>query len=150
MYTHNIAPAETLTDIEYNAFMHELDIVKYGMFQREVAPETGQEHLQGFVCLKQKRTLGSVIAMEMLGNNRTHWEVMEGTIQHNVAYCSKLSTRKPNHRPMETGVRPRQGKRNDIPDVIEFMVENPTMRWTDIALAEPRISNMMRYMSFTR
>ena len=70
----------------------------------EVGKETEKEHVQGFVIFKNARTLTAVIK-EFKG---VHWEICKGSIEENIAYCSKEGSFK------EEGVRPvGKGTRTD-------------------------------------
>ena len=125
---------------------------RYCIFQREVGLNTGRIHLQGFVYFDTKKSLAQLVALHMFGLAlRPHFEPMapKSSIAKNIVYCSKDDDgtnggRKAGHSVQESGDRPHQGARNDIPDVVAYMVENPTLSWTAIAQAEPRVANMMR------
>jgi len=62
---------------------------KYGCFQKEVAPTTGTQHLQGYFSLKKKKTMASIqkilvqrgISLALINAN--------GTPTQNRQYCSK-------------------------------------------------------------
>ncbi len=62
------------------------DTVKYLIFQPEVG-ENGTPHLQGYMQVRKKRTLGGVKKLQ----GRAHWEpqALEATVDHNIHYCSK-------------------------------------------------------------
>lgn len=60
--------------------------VSYGCFGKEVAPETGTPHLQGFVYFQNAVGMGYVKRIVGL---RAHVEIAKGTIEQNVTYCSK-------------------------------------------------------------
>lgn len=83
--------------------------VQYFIFQEELCPETGRGHLQGYIYLQRKRSLGFV-----RGLVEAHWERRQGTHEEAKAYCSKLDTRKAGSTPTEYGEEPRPGRRNDI------------------------------------
>ncbi len=120
---------------------------RYCIFQREIGPNTGNIHLQGFVYFDNKKSLSQLVDYHMFGLAlHPSFRVMSrnSSIAKNVVYCSKEESRVAGAVTMEVGDRPRQGARNDIPDVIAFMVENATMTWTQIAQAEPRVAGMMR------
>ncbi len=137
--------------------------LRYCIFQREVAPVTGQVHLQGYLCFNKKMRLSSVLSLKLWGvREHAHLEPARGTQAQCIAYCSKEETRAPNAVPIEVrcfhcgytcpqlqmyvqiGTKPQQGKRNDVPDVVEFLTAHPLSSWTEVALAEPRVANMMR------
>ncbi len=126
---------------------------RYCIFQREVGLNTGNIHLQGFVYFQTKKSSNQLVALHMLGLvPKPYFLVMaqKSSIKANIVYCSKDDDgtnggRMAGHVVHESGDRPHQGARNDIPDVVQYMVENPTLSWTEIAQAEPRVAGMMRY-----
>lgn len=83
------------TDDEYVA-MDTWPNVVYLIVGKEVAPDTGTPHLQGYVVLKKDQR---VSAMKKL-NARAHWEKANGSTEHNFTYCSKDGDYK------EIGVKP--------------------------------------------
>jgi len=61
---------------------------------REVAPETGSLHLQGYLELKSKSTLGAMLKKSLFKKEKernvsVRLEVARGTAQENIVYCSK-------------------------------------------------------------
>lgn len=65
----------------------ELIECKYCVFGREIAPETGTPHLQGYISFDNPRHLGGVKAL--FGNDGVHLEGARGTAQQNREYCIK-------------------------------------------------------------
>lgn len=59
---------------------------KYMLFGKEKAPETGTEHLQGYVNLKSGCSLKSL--KKKLGE-RCHIEKAKGSVEDNYKYCTK-------------------------------------------------------------
>lgn len=59
---------------------------KFVAFQHELAPTTGQSHMQGFLQLKEKMTMAAL--KKCLGWPDVHLEPMEGTPEQNVGYCT--------------------------------------------------------------
>lgn len=57
----------------------------YCCYGKEIS-ESGTPHLQGFVYFKSARTLSSAIR---IFPNRTHVEIMQGTIEQAIVYCKK-------------------------------------------------------------
>lgn len=90
------------------------------MRQLEICPETGKYHWQGFCVIKDKQTIKGMkkkySGPHFLGDDRVHWEVMQGTIEQSEEYCSKEESRAPGELPVTWGVKPRegQGARNDL------------------------------------
>lgn len=62
-------------------------IVTFIIFGREIAPETGTHHVQGYLELSAKKTLAGVKKLAGLG--RAHLEPAKGTADDSIAYCSK-------------------------------------------------------------
>lgn len=58
---------------------------KYLILGKEIAPSTGTEHLQGFVCFPNARLLTAVIK-DFPG---CHVTACTGTVQQNIDYCMK-------------------------------------------------------------
>lgn len=68
----DISTLTSLTDAQY-------------MFEQEIAPTTGTEHLQGFIIFKNPRTITGLKRIL----RSAHWEEMKGTIDQNILYCTK-------------------------------------------------------------
>lgn len=58
---------------------------RYMVWQKERG-ESGTPHYQGFVIFHQAKSL-SVLKTKM--HDRAHWEMMRGTLEQNIKYCSK-------------------------------------------------------------
>ena len=86
-----------VSDVDYAALMQRKggDTVKYCVFQREVAPTTGQVHLQGFICFSKKMRRSSVKALQLFDREVMWFEKARGTLKQCEAYCSKEETRSP-------------------------------------------------------
>ena len=87
------------TEEDVNLF-RELECT-YLVCGREVAPQTGMKHLQGYVYFKNARKLGG---MKLIHRN-CHWEVSKGTAEQNRIYCTKENDY------FETGIQPMSQKR---------------------------------------
>lgn len=61
--------------------------VKYIFWGEEIAPTTGTPHLQGFLVLKNAKTLEAL--KTFIGLNRLSLRIMNGKIEQNIAYCKK-------------------------------------------------------------
>lgn len=59
---------------------------KYVRFSQETAPGTGTPHLQGFAIFENPMTLPNAIKRF---HGKPHVEVMKGTVEQNMEYCSK-------------------------------------------------------------
>lgn len=93
------------------------DWIKYGIIGEEVGEE-GTPHLQGYIELKTKRTLGS---MKRHFGERIHWEIRRGNQAQATDYCKKDGNF------IEWGEPKRQGHRNDL-DKIRVMASDNGMR----------------------
>jgi len=95
----------------------------YIVYQHEIAPETGQEHLQGYVEYNHTKP------MTYLGNmcgGKPHTERRKSKHPRDAAdYCMKADSRKPGTRFFEDGKisDPQQGKRTDLSHV-KTMLDN--------------------------
>jgi len=69
----------------------------YGIGQCEICPDTGRKHLQGFICLRDRRTLIGI--KRLLFNSpelrAVHLCACQGTSDQNREYCSKDESRDP-------------------------------------------------------
>jgi hypothetical protein len=97
--------------------------VDYLVFQLEVTPETGREHIQGAICMKKKKratTLGGLMKVLPEG-----FQVMRGKPKDSQKYCTKAETRKPGTEPFEWGMPPGgQGQRKDLECVADEIKKN--------------------------
>ena len=93
---------------------------KFIGFGREVAPDTGTPHLQGFITLNNARTLTGM--KKIPGFERAHLEVMRGSHQQNMIYISKEDKE-----PFTKGEVPTPGKRNDIHSVVEKLRDGTSL-----------------------
>lgn len=103
------------SDIEYENFRAELEgVVEYYVIGEEVG-EKGTPHLQGYIYLKNARTLSGVIKGF---SKKIHWEIRKGTHLQAAEYCKK------DKKFLEWGKAPvGEGKRSDISAVKE-VIEN--------------------------
>lgn len=95
----------------------------YGMVQMEQCPETGRLHLQGFLVLPKQQRLSFVKKI----HSTAHWEPAHGSLEHNEAYCSKVSTRVVGTATKTWGDRPTnvgQGKRTDIDEACALVLSS--------------------------
>lgn len=88
---------------------------RYMIFGREVAPTTGQRHLQGFVTFKNALGLQTVKEKLPFG---AHVEVAKGSAAQNKAYCSKGGEFQ------ERGEIPSPGKRTDLDVAIDLALSS--------------------------
>ncbi|QCX35039.1 replication-associated protein [Blackfly DNA Virus 10] len=108
------------------------DTVQYMIWGREVAPETGTKHIQGYIYWHTARTMAPT--KERI-NQRAHLEMAKGTPQQNKEYCSKENDYE------EVGQFPAQGKRNDLDAAIETLKTTKSLR----QVAEAHAGTFVRY-----
>jgi len=113
----------------------------YCVYQHEICPKTGQEHLQGFVMLKTKVRWAQL--QVLFKTAQLHCEVMRGKPCQAADYCKKDESRKPGSLIFESGSCPSaaQGKRTDLDDVGEAIVDGASLK--QIASDFPK--TFMRY-----
>lgn len=98
--------------------IHEIECV-YLVCGREVGKE-GTPHLQGFVYFRNARSMAATKVA--LRSTRVHLECANGTVEQNTKYCGKDGNA------FTKGVPPKQGKRNDIEAVREYLKGGGDMR----------------------
>lgn len=96
----------------------------YVIYGREVAPETGTPHLQGFAYFPNKATFKKVKALFP----RAHIEIMKGTAEQAIVYCKKEGNF------TEHGEPPSQGKRKDLDIIKDKIKNNEVVRMRDVTL----------------
>lgn len=101
--------------------------VTYVLFGREVS-ESGTPHLQGYLELPKKRTLGG---LKRLIGDRPHLEPRRGTQQEAMEYCKKDGNF------VEFGNPDAQGERTDLKKIVARLQAGVKLR--DIAIEEPSI-----------
>ncbi len=112
---------------------------KYAIWQEEAAPETGTRHFQGFLILTRNQNL-SYVRNHFF--DLAHWDVMRGTAEQCVQYCSKEASRISG--PWEAGTKPQnvgQGSRNDLLVIKEKLSQGAT----DTTIAEEHFGSWIRY-----
>lgn len=104
--------------VEWGAF-------KYMAYEKEICPDTGREHWQGFFTMETSYTLGAMVQKINIKNIKTksrfwHIERMYGSLDKNKQYCSKDKNF------TEFGEKPKQGKRNDLVKLKDDIFEGKT------------------------
>jgi len=102
------------------------DDIKYIVYQEELAPTTGQLHLQGYCMFNKVKTLAGVKKVSATA----HWEMRKGTHEQAVEYCKKAESRV--RGPWERGAAPAPGKRNDLL-AVKVLIDNGA---TELEIAE--------------
>lgn len=95
------------------------DKVKYIIMGREICPDTGRRHLQGYVEFVNRKSLD--MAKKILKDNTIHLEKRRGTQEEAIEYCKKDGDWK------EWGVRDEQGRRRDLEDCRNMLEEGKSM-----------------------
>lgn len=62
-----------------------VDNCAYCIYGREVCPDTGRKHLQGFVSFEKKVRLSAIKKIDPVG----HYEMKRGTVTQAIEYCKK-------------------------------------------------------------
>lgn len=94
------------------------DVVRYCVYQHEICPDTGREHIQGYVEFKKSIRLAAVKVL--FNDDSIHLERRQGTRDQAKAYCMKADSRKEGTSPVEFGtwdVSP--GRRSDLQRVYD-------------------------------
>lgn len=85
---------------------------RYMVYQYEQS-QTGTPHIQGFIVFQNARRLTTVRSMRAF--RRAHLEVAHGSVEANVAYCTKQTTRCAGTEPIERGNKPKsQAEKGDM------------------------------------
>lgn len=94
---------------------------EYICYQKEVAPTTGQRHIQGYISFANARRFNAVRTL-IPGN--PHIEIARGSAQANREYCSKEGGTDFTER----GTIKRQGERNDLNEVQKLCAQGASIR----------------------
>lgn len=89
-------------DVPYEQKTEQLrDDCTYFVCQREIAPDSGREHFQGYVefSVKKRRTQ----VQRLIGDERAHCELRRGSAKQASDYCKKIASRVPQTEPIEYG-----------------------------------------------
>lgn len=120
---------------ERQAWWKETAPAKFVVFQVECCPETGKQHLQGFMQLKTRERL---TALKKKFGTGVHFERRKGSVKEAIAYCTKDDTR------VEDGVArgevTQQGERTDLEEVKSMIDEGAPM----LAVAEEHFDTWCR------
>lgn len=108
----------------------------YLVYQLERAPDTGTEHIQGFVQFKKPIRLTGLKKV----NEAIHWEKRRGTAQEAADYCKKSDSRMLDDEgmpcgPFEFGVLSTVGVRNDLAALAKSVLDGK--RLIEVATDDP-------------
>lgn len=125
MFTVFATEGEELLDLDPTLWPQ----CSYAVWQREVCPDTGREHFQGYIELNNAMTYTALQLYD--GLNTAHFEQRRGTPQQAEDYCSKEDTRVEG--PWRHGERKRPGERTDVLALKESIDEgtNTAQLWQD-------------------
>jgi len=112
--------------------------VRYGVFQREVAPGTGTKHLQGYLYSDSAKAFSR---WKSLIGDRAHIEKARGTPEQASNYCKKEESREPDTEFEEFGDLPSQGKRSDLEAISTAIASGATIE--EVAAQHP--GDFIRY-----
>lgn len=87
--------------------------VRFLAYQKEIGPENGIPHFQGYVVMQKKVRLSHM--KKVCGT--AHWEVRRGTHAQALEYATKEESRAPEFEPVVQGDPPAQGARTDLSEV---------------------------------
>lgn len=125
-------------------FMEEIGEPAYMCWQTEVAPQTGTEHVQGYVRFNKRRYF-KFVKETFLKRLDAHLEIAHGTEEQNKTYCSKEGSRKPDTEPSEYGEYDakagQQGRRSDLEDIAEKIKQGVST----VQVAEEHPGDYIRY-----
>jgi len=94
---------------------------EYICYQKEIAPTTGNPHIQGYISFANGRRFNAV--RNLIPGN-PHIEVARGTAQRNREYCSKEG----GSDFTERGSIKQQGERNDLNEVAKMCAQGASVR----------------------
>ena len=100
----------------------------YLVYGREICPDTGKRHYQGYCEFTKRVTLKSIQQLFP----RAHIERRNGSVDQAISYCKKDGIFK------EFGSRSNQGARTDLRE-ISNSIATGTMSLHDVALAAPQL-----------
>lgn len=119
-----------------------VECIKYAVFGEEIA-STGTPHLQGYVQLKQAKTISAFQKILKRNGLKCSIQVANGSWQQNYDYCSGNVKKKdkPNEVVHEWGVVKKQGERNDLNSMYNAIKEGKD----DYYLQENFTSTYMKF-----
>lgn len=114
------------------------ETMNYLVWEVETAPSTGRKHVQGYVRMKQRRTLAMMKIF--LDSSELHLEVAKGSEKQNREYCLKDSesilTEWQEHGTYDESISAHQGKRSDLDEAVTDIKSGKSLK--DIAESHPK------------
>lgn len=109
--------------VQFNKLAESLEKHRYICYGLEVAPDTGTQHIQGYIELNQAQRftfLQNYFNFTRNGKlNKFHIEIANGTVEENKKYCQK------DGKFHEFGEPSFQGKRTDMIEIKDLVRDNP-------------------------
>jgi len=96
------------------------DLIRYMVWGEETCPKSKKKHMQGWLQLKVKKTLGGV--KKLIGSIKTHLEACRGDEYDNDVYCKK------DQKFTIKGKFVTQGQRTDLEGIKEMLDEGVSMK----------------------
>ncbi len=116
--------------------------VRYICAQQEIAPTTGELHVQGFMQLETPKSLSAM--KKKYGRTLNFQEHRYGSYQAMRDYCMKERTRAPGTEPVEFGDFKKPGQRSDLREFVEEVKSGKRK----LDLLESHTSIIARYPKF--
>lgn len=113
-----------LDDYESWKKLEDSEKVGYMIYQQELCTSTKKAHIQAYIEVKTKRTMGGI--KKILNSLTVHLEPSKGTAAQNQDYCSKSRTKNTKFPVVEFGLPMKQGERNDLEGVYARIKEGAT------------------------
>lgn len=116
--------------------------LSFWIFQKEIAPETGTVHFQGYLHFSRVQSLAY---LKKWISPIPHFEAAKGTLEQNIAYCSKEDSRAEGDEaevgPWRGGEEPEQGRRSDLIAFVDTIKSGAT----DAELLEKHPKEFVRH-----
>lgn len=127
-FTRFVFTLNNYTDDEYESLQNLS--CRWIVIGKEISPTTNTPHLQGAVILKKQTALSTLKSTP--GLVRAHMELMRGSPEDSLVYCSKED-----QKPYIRGSMPEPGKRTDIASACDMLKDGKTMK--DVAVEMPTV-----------
>lgn len=105
--------------------VHDKELIRYIVYQKEVCPKTKRSHIQGYV--EFKKPLRMKRSQKLIGDDKCHLEKRRGTRLEAKNYCMKTETRLKDTEPYEWGSWEEGGQGARV-DLKEALLSNRTIR----------------------
>jgi hypothetical protein len=124
----NLVPdTQTLDSWETKVRGMDLGGIRYLIFQQEVCPDSGKDHIQGYIHFDKAVRVTQIA--ERFGTKPEAFTMARGTPEQNKDYCSKDDSRKQGKSTFEHGTCPGgQGNRSDLQQMTKKIKEKGLKR----------------------